>query len=160
VLRADRLIVQNTHADQELGHWLRSPETFESDGIPIVGGVGVAAFHRVPFVECELSDGRTREKQAYPGSGAEIAGHPLLSVLCTPRNDMAAWLCAGRALAAVLLQVTRAGGNASYLNQPVEVPAMRVLLREQPTLAGVPQVVLRMGKGGIVTPTRRRALAS
>ena len=59
---------------------------------------------------------------------------------------------------AVLLQVTLAGGNASYLNQPIEDVAMRAELRDHLQLEGFAQLVLRIGVGAAVPPTPRRYL--
>ena len=58
---------------------------------------------------------------------------------------------------AVLLEATMAGANASYLNQPLELPRTRDLLRAELNLPGPPQLILRIGAGGVVAPTPRLA---
>jgi nitroreductase len=77
---------------------------------------------------------------------------PLLAVLGTGADDTPARLAAGQALARVLLTATADGLAASYLNQPVQVAALRprlaTLLGAGPAASsgrGCPQVLLRLG---------------
>jgi hypothetical protein len=84
--------------------------------------------------------------------------HPILGVLCTPADRPLDWVSAGRALSAVLLEATVAGAHASYLNQPVELPALRSDLRNALQLQGEAQSVLRLGVGAEVEPTPRRPI--
>jgi hypothetical protein len=78
----------------------------------------------------------------------------------TPRD----WLRAGEALSRVLLVATAEGLSASFLNQPVERPELRYLVRDLVVVDGQaerdmkPQVVLRLGYGPDVGPTARRPL--
>ncbi|WP_158010637.1 hypothetical protein [Tardibacter chloracetimidivorans] len=57
----------------------------------------------------------------------------------------------------ILLQVTAAGLCTAYLNQPVEVPAPRLRLREF-GVSGFPQNRLRLGYGPEVPHAQRREL--
>jgi hypothetical protein len=45
---------------------------------------------------------------------------------------------------------------ASFLNRPIEVPELRIQLRDLLSLKGFPQILLRMGYGQDVKPTPRR----
>ena len=64
---------------------------------------------------------------------------------------------AGQALARVLLRARVEDVWASFLNQPIEVPYLRMKLREQMAgTFGSPQAVLRLGFGEGVKPTPRR----
>ncbi len=69
---------------------------------------------------------------------------PVLAVLGTESDTAADWLRAGQALQRLLLEGVRHGLQASYLNQPVQVSALRPRLQQ---LAGrrVPQLLLRLG---------------
>jgi hypothetical protein len=69
---------------------------------------------------------------------------PLLAVLGTTDDSPHEWLFAGQALQRVLLTASRHGLQASYLNQPVQVPSLRPGIQY---LSGIrsPQVVLRLG---------------
>lgn len=69
---------------------------------------------------------------------------PALAVLCTEDDTPYNWLAAGQALGAVLLTADAMSVQASFLNQPIEVPSIRPRLQR---LVGglVPQLILRMG---------------
>jgi hypothetical protein len=69
---------------------------------------------------------------------------PLLAVLGTERDEPRDWLSAGQALQRVLLTACKLGLQASYLNQPVQVAALRPRHRDL-TGRGFPQIVLRLG---------------
>lgn len=87
---------------------------------------------------------------------ARAAGAPALMLLATPEDAPRDWLAAGQALALLLLEATAAGVRAAFLNQPVEVPALRSRLREAAGVAGVPQLLLRLGLAGEAAATARR----
>jgi hypothetical protein len=85
-------------------------------------------------------------------------GSPLLAVLCSPADEPADWMAAGQALERVLLLATHHGLQASYLNQPVEIPALRTRFQEL-VPAGVPQLILRLGyPTHQLPPTPRRPI--
>jgi hypothetical protein len=84
------------------------------------------------------------------------AGSPLLAVIGTEGDDAQAWLCAGQALALVLLSARERGVWASFLNQPVEVSELRPRLRDVVGRGGFPQLLLRLGYGPRVDPAPRR----
>jgi len=68
-----------------------------------------------------------------------------LAVLATPADEPRDWLAAGLAVERVLLTLTAMGGAASFLNGPVEVPALREKLAGLLPGDGRPQLVLRIG---------------
>ena len=71
----------------------------------------------------------------------------------TPR----AWLQAGMALERVLLLAQLEGVQASYLNQAIQVAALRPQLQSLLRRQGPPQVMLRMGYADeLPPPTPRR----
>lgn len=151
VARADRVLARRGVLDAELARWLRHPGDDRPDGVPTDHTRGAAASYRAELVQRDFGVPGTPAAQDRPGRD-----EPVLAVLCTPGDTPADWLRAGAALAAVLLATTAAGAAASYVNQPVEDAASRVLLREQLDLPGVPQLVLRLGAGGAVAATARR----
>ena len=83
----------------------------------------------------------------------------MIAILCTVDDGKYDWITSGRALARVALTATAAGYALSFLNQSVEVPA----LREQ--LAGAigehrqPQLVMRLGRSARVAATPRRPVS-
>jgi hypothetical protein len=83
-------------------------------------------------------------------------GSPVLAVLGTQTDTPIEWLSAGQALGRVLLRARAKGIDASYLNQPVEVPELRPRLRDVVGASGLPQLLFRMGYGPEVRPTPRR----
>lgn len=58
----------------------------------------------------------------------------------------------------MLLLATAERLSASFLNQPIEVPALRPELARTLGVAGQPQLLLGLGYGADVPPTPRRAV--
>jgi nitroreductase len=84
---------------------------------------------------------------------------PLLAVLVTTGDGPRDWLGAGQALQRILLAACRLGLQASYLNQPVQVPTLRSRLQRL-IGGGHPQVLLRLGYPAQAIPaTPRRPIA-
>jgi len=79
-----------------------------------------------------------------------------LAVLATPGDELRDWLAAGQAVERVLLTLTVMRGAASFLNGPVEVPALREQLAGLVTGGGHPQLVLRIGYPTEVPPAQPR----
>jgi len=149
---ADRQLVRRPEVVEEVRSWTRSPVQGERDGVPAgaTRGSGAAS---APFPQRDFSLPGVAAQHERPGVDA-----PLVGVLCTPADRPPDWVVAGEALMDVLLTVTLAGGSASYLNQALEQRHTRDLLRSELALPGAPQVVLRLGAGGPVAATPRRAL--
>lgn len=91
---------------------------------------------------------------AASGSGTEAC----LLFVCTPEDSPRSWLRAGEALERVWLELTADGFWASPLTGAVEVAATRTELRRRLGLAGVPQLLLRIGRAPETPPTKRRPL--
>ena len=85
-------------------------------------------------------------------------GSPTLAVLGTKGDSPGEWLSAGQALARVLLRAAADGVAASFLNQAVEIPELRLKLGVLLGTGGSPQLVLRMGYGPETKPTPRRSV--
>jgi hypothetical protein len=90
---------------------------------------------------------------------ALATGSPLLICIATSTDDAAAWLTAGQALERLLLAAANAGVTASYLNQPIELGALRERLRTTLAIDSVPQLLLRVGQGKPAAHSPRRPLA-
>jgi hypothetical protein len=84
---------------------------------------------------------------------------PVLAVLGTDADTAAAWLCAGQALARVLLRAAVEGVGASFLNQPIEVAELRPRVRDLTGRRGFPQLLFRLGYGPDVKPSPRRPVS-
>ncbi|HRP25542.1 hypothetical protein [Thauera sp.] len=74
-----------------------------------------------------------------------LTASPWLTVLTTAGDDVQSWLHAGQALQCALLVGCRHGLQASYLNQPVEVPKLRTRLQALLGTVDHPQLLMRWG---------------
>lgn len=153
VQAADHQLVSRPEVEREVHDWVRDASADRSDGVPQEASRGQAASYAAPFVQRDFSFGAVPPEHDRPGADA-----PLVAVLCAAADTPRDWLQAGQALMAVLLTATVHGANASYLNQPLELPHTRDWLRDELDLPGPPQVVLRMGVGAPVAPTPRRTV--
>lgn len=152
IAEGDRLQGGNPAFRRELAAWLEPNRSDRPDGIPgYAHGHGDLRAYVGPLIvrTFDWGDGQAaRDRQLAEGS-------PVLLVLGTDRDDPPAHLAAGEALDRVLLTATAYDLSASYLNQPIETPALREAVAG---LAGAayPQVILRLGYGPPVPPTPRR----
>jgi nitroreductase len=99
-----------------------------------------------------LRDFGTRQR------GKSDDSEPLVVVIGSFDDTRTDRLRAGQAMQRVLLTATAAGLDASFISQPVEVPAVRTELRHLLGDGLWPQIVLRLGHGAPVPWTPRRSL--
>ena len=156
IAKGDRIQFENPEFRVELAKWLRSGR--DKDGVPgyTNGRSGLLDFTTpgVAFLvrTFDLGNGRAaRNRQLARGS-------PLLACLGTARDDTLDWLNAGQALQRVLLIATAHDLQASFLNQPIEVPELRPRLGALTGRKGYPQILLRIGRGAPARHTPRRPL--
>lgn len=157
VAKGDGVQFENPAFRGELAKWLHSARA--EDGVPgYAEGVNELLDFAIPAVafvvrRFDLGNGvAARDKDLATGS-------PLLACLGTARDDALAWLNAGQALQRVLLVATAHGYDASFLNQPIEVPELRPQLRILSGQPGYPQVLLRIGRGRRARHTPRRPVS-
>ena len=153
VAEGDRVQFADPGFRRELGAWIHSRRRSSRDGmsgaafgmpdrLSAVGSLVIRTF--------DMGDG-------VAAKDAEIAaGSPALLVLATPDDEVRDWLAAGMAHAEMLLAVTAEGLTAGYLNQPVEVDHLRPRLRAAAGASGIPQLLLRIGRGPAIAPAVRR----
>lgn len=85
---------------------------------------------------------------------------PVLAVLASPGDRPRDWLIAGQALQHLLLVAVQHGLQVSYLNQPVQVAALRPKLQQLAGSPGHAQLLLRLGVPLQALPsTARRPVA-
>lgn len=158
VAEGDRLQFDDPDFRRELGSWVRSSTLGSRDGMSgqafglpdILSPIG-----RFVIRTFDLGNGVAAgdEKKI-------LSGSPALGVFSTAVDNVESWLNTGRALAQVLLSLTLRGYTASYLNQPIEVDALRPQLANAADLSGLPQVLLRVGRSeDVVPPSARRHLS-
>ncbi len=153
VADADTVQMSDPQFRRELAHWMRPNHPATADGMPGYA-LGYSELQSVvgPLVIRTFDVGSS---QAATDENL-VRGSPLLAVLATPGDDPASWLAAGQAMQHVLLTATAGGLQASFLNQPIEVPALRAKLASELGLTGYPQLLMRFGYGqpGSATPRR------
>jgi hypothetical protein len=120
---------------RELANWMNPKR--KGDGLPI--GTLTAPITQLAVRTIDMGERvAARDREAMYES-------PLLTVLATARDDLESWLHAGQALERMLLTAQTNGVQASFLNQPIQVAALRPKLREIAGAHGVPQMLIRWG---------------
>lgn len=156
VAEGDRAQFGDPAFRRELASWVHSRRSATRDGM------SGAAFG-MPDVLSAIGSLVIRTFDMGQGQGArdeEVAvGSPALLVLATPEDRPEHWLRAGMALSSILLDVTAAGWTSAYLNQPVEVHALRPRLGEAAGLTGFPQLLFRIGRAPLIDPAVRRPVS-
>ena len=155
VALADRMQRADPHFRRELLAWMRSMQSQRRDGIP---GYALALGDLASYVGPVLA----RTFDVGNGQAAKdrqlAAGSPVLAVLGTDVDTAYDWLLTGQALERILLYARSQGIWASFLNQPIEVPQIRLMVHNLIERVGFPQVLLRMGYGTEIPPTPRRSV--
>jgi len=156
IAEGDRIQFSNPRFRRELAQWLHSAR--DKDGVPgYAKGVNELLDFTAPAIAYLV---RTFDVgNGVAARDSDLAtGSPLLACLGTARDDPLAWLNAGEALQRVLLVATAHGFDASFLNQPIEVPALRPKLGGLSAHKYYPQVLLRIGRGVPAKHTPRRPI--
>ena len=153
VAEADRMQMHDPSFRRELAVWVHGDRDGSHDGMPghALGLPGV--LKRVGPLAIRTFD---LGKGAAAHDEKLIEASPLLAVLGTDGDTTRDRLAAGEALSHVLLRATQDDVDASFLNQPIEVAELRPKVAELAGRAGVPQLVLRLGRGPEAKPTPRR----
>jgi hypothetical protein len=96
-----------------------------------------------------------------PVSDAQLdAGSPVIAVLGTLTGGVTERIYAGHAMMRVFLQAEVLSLSVSTLNQPCEVPELRLRLHDEIEQQGRAHMILRIGYGGKPVFTPRRPLSS
>lgn len=157
IAEGDRAQMADGRFRRELAAWVHPNRSSNDDGMRGYGfGIGDLMSYAGPLVirAFDQGDGQAAKDR-------ELAtGSPVLAVLGTSIDDQAAWLRTGQGLQRVLLRAGAGGVRSSYLNQPIEVPALR------PRLAAAigrrddaPQLLVRFGFGAKAQAQPRRPVA-
>lgn len=153
VAEADRVQSADPTFRRELAAWLHPHRASTGDGMP-GSAIGLSDVLEpvAPLIvrTFDWGDGRAARDR-------ELAlGSPAIAVLATPDDDPLSWLRAGEALASVLLTATVRGIASAFLNQPIEVPALRAGVAAVLETAHHPQLIMRLGYAPDVPATPRR----
>ncbi len=145
---------------RELKHWIRFNEGAAvktrdglfsaSSGNPRVPNwVGDLVF-RFAFTEASENDKYARQLRSSAGAVAFVA----------ESETRASWVQVGRSSQRFALQATALGIKQSFINQPVEVPALRAQLADFLGLSGRrPDLLMRFGYGTALPMSLRRAVS-
>jgi hypothetical protein len=142
IMQSDREQMADPAFRKELSHWMRPEHSHQMDGMEadLLGQHGVAAYI-APIVVRTFDMGKSQAAK----DSQLTEGSPDIFILHTERDDPAAWLATGRALAHFTLGAMDLGRASAYMNQPCEVPASRAELRKLFDMSGSPQLILRVG---------------
>ena len=155
VAEGDRAQLADPSFRRELAAWIHSRRATSRDGMSgyafgmpdLLSPVGALVIRTF-----DVGAGQAAKDE-------ELAsGSPALAVFATAGDEPGDWLATGRALQRALLTLTAAGFTASYLNQPIEVAALRPRLARAAGIDGFPQLLVRAGRGPELLPAARRAL--
>ncbi len=146
---------------RELKAWLRfSPRQAMQTGdglFAAASGNPVLPAWLGPFaIDVMFTAGAENDKYA-----RQIASSAGIAVFAAEKDDREHWVLAGRACQRFALQATALGMKHAFINQPVEVPALRPELASLVGLAGRrPDIVMRFGYGPELPFSARRPVAA
>ena len=135
--RAGELTEDDPAYQAELAQWTHRP-TDSGDGVGRANAVP-ASPRKVPLRSFFPDGGET----LLPGPGHDLGARYL--ALWTTADDPQAWLAAGEAMSAILLEATADGLGVSPMTDVIEVPASRALMHRMLDNLGAAQVALRVG---------------
>ncbi|MCC2615045.1 hypothetical protein LJ739_02160 [Aestuariibacter halophilus] len=157
-MTAQAVRTQHAHAwhRQEFSSWLRSKFTLKHDGMNHFGFFSINL--PSPLIKLLLRITSLGRETGRFNQAKLTTGSPMLMAISTHEDNQHGWLNTGRTLMNTLLNFTRNGLSASFMNQAIQNPHMR---NQVSTLFGgheYPQLVLRIGIAPQVTWTARRNL--
>jgi len=155
VAQANRVQIADKKFRDELSSWSSSTRRGRRDGMPgyatgasfVLTYAGHFLFRTFRFPDWQARRDRNLVMEA-----------PALLVLGTNEDSVEHWLRAGEALEAISLHACLDSIWMSFLNQPIEVNALRGYLTQEFGLPGFSQLLIRMGYGPVGGHTPRRPL--
>jgi hypothetical protein len=145
IAEGNRLQFADVRWRHELAAWIRPRSAGDGLSLP-----GPAFLSRWVVRRFDLGQRIARQD-------AQLAREaPVMAVLGTRGDELPDWLAAGQALGRVLLTAARAGIQAGYLNQPLQIAALRPLVAQRLGGEGHPQLCLRLGRPGAPGPRSAR----
>jgi hypothetical protein len=153
IAEADQRQMADRKFRRELAAWMHPNRTRSRDGIPgYAMGYDDLMAAAGPLVIRTFDIGKGQAAKS-----RDLAmGSPVLAILGTAGDTTRDWMAAGQALQSILLRAQADDIAASFLNQPVEVPGLRLGVQVVAGKVGFPQLVLRLGFGQASKATPRR----
>jgi nitroreductase len=146
---------------RELQSWVRfdaGEARRRGDGLfgPVMGSPAVPRWVGSLFMRLGFSARRQNRKDV-----AQIRSSGAVAVFVSEQNDPGSWMEAGRCYERMALQATALDIRSAFINQPVEVAALRGQLA---TFLGIgtrrPDLVVRLGHGPVMPRSFRRPIES
>jgi len=143
--------------NEELRTWVRfnaRDAVRTGDGLygPAMGSPGVPRWFGNLFMRLAFSARRQNRKDI-----THIRGSAAIAVFCSEVDDIPHWMEAGRCCERLTLQAAALGLRTAFINQPVEVPALRPQFAR---FLGIgnrrPDLVVRIGRGPDMPRSLRR----
>ncbi len=144
---------------EELESWVRfsaAQARRTGDGLygPVMGNPSVPRWLGSRFMRLTLSAQRQNDKDA-----RHIRSSSAIAVFFSETDDRKHWVEAGRCYERFALQATALSLRTAFINQPVEVPALRTQFADLLGLgARRPDFVVRVGRGPEMPRSYRRPL--
>ena len=141
VAEGDRVLMESVEVRGELAEWLRPLRSASGDGL-YADAFGIPEI----FAPAASSILRRVDLGGMQGrrDAALVSGAPLVVVLMGD-DEGQSLVEAGQILETLLLTVTLSGLQYSFMNQPLQVPALRRLLNPVLQAKQAPQLILRVG---------------
>lgn len=153
IAEGDRIQMSDKSFRHELASWTHSNRSRTKDGIPgYAFGISDLFSYVGPYVIRTFDMGKAQAAK----DRELVTGSPVLVVLGTNTDQPRDWLNAGMSLAKILLTARAEDVWFSFLNQPIEVGALRGRVKTILSENWLPQLIMRMGYGKEVKPTPRR----
>ena len=129
---------------RELAEWTPAPGSARSDGVPATSYPARAERTDPYFPGRDFARGHGWGLPPLSSAGSYRAAG-VAGVLTTAADRPADWVKAGQALQRILLTASACGAAVAIHSQPVELPRLRELVRNQLTDGAYPQLLLRIG---------------
>lgn len=155
IAEGDHIQSGDKHFRRELAAWT-DPRRIEShDGLPQLK----LQYKDIMTNLTPTIARRFEVEQGRPANDQELdAGAPVIAILGTARGGLLQRLNVGQAWMRVLLEAERNGLSVSFLNQPCEVPELRLMLHDELAQHGRAHIIMRIGYGAKPSFTARRPL--
>lgn len=157
IAEGDHIQNGDKHFRRELAAWTDKRRKDSRDGLPDLGiGYKQIMNSFAPSVarRFEGSDGQA-------ANDIELdKGSPTIAIIGSAKGGLLQRLHVGQAWMRTLLEAEKHGLSISFLNQPCEVPELRLRLHDELSQHGRAHIILRIGYGDSPEFSDRRALES
>ncbi|MEM6780804.1 MAG: nitroreductase [Pseudomonadota bacterium] len=157
VIEGDHMQTSKKNFRRELAAWVNPRRSMSGDGLPQYG----QSFANIMGQMTPSIIRRFEVDGAAPANDTQLSeGTPVLAILGSNSGGTVETMYAGQSFMRLLLRAQHLGLSMSPLNQPCEVPELRLRLHDEMMHPGRAQMILRIGYGGKAVPTPRRPIES